>query len=159
MPVTFHEQTAVTLKERKRLKLFLLEMFIKEGYQSDKLDIIFCSDDFLKSINIKFLKHDYYTDIITFDLSASGSNAVSGEIYISIDRVKENAATHKEPYNREIHRVILHGVLHLCGYKDKTTSEILRMRQKEDKYINLYFKRSTNPIQKRSTNPRFGGEQ
>ena len=159
MPVTFHEQTPVTLKERKRLKLFLLDMFIKEGYQSDKLDIIFCSDDFLKSINIKFLKHDYYTDIITFDLSTSGSNAVSGEIYISIDRVKENTEIHKEPYNREIHRVILHGVLHLCGHKDKTTAEILRMRQQEDKYINLYFKRSTNPIQKRSTNPRFGGEQ
>ena len=146
MPVTFHEQTPVTLKERKRLKLFLSDMFIKESYQSDKLDIIFCSDDFLKSINIKFLKHDYYTDIITFDLSAAGSNAVSGEIYISIDRVKENAVTHKEPYNREIHRVILHGVLHLCGYKDKKPSEQKGMRDKENNYLSKYFKRSTGNL-------------
>ena len=146
MPVTFHEQTPVTLKERKKLKLFLSDMFIKEGYQSDKLDIIFCSDDFLKSINIKFLKHDYYTDIITFDLSAAGSNAVSGEIYISIDRVKENVVTHKEPYNREIHRVILHGVLHLCGYKDKKPSEQKGMRDKENNYLSKYFKRSTGNL-------------
>ena len=146
MPVTFHEQTPVILKERKRLKLFLLDMFIKEGHQSDKMDIIFCSDDFLRSINIKFLKHDYYTDIITFDLSASGSNAVSGEIYISIDRVKENAVTHKEPYNREIHRVILHGVLHLCGYKDKKPSEQKGMRDKENNYLSKYFKRSTGNL-------------
>ena len=146
MPVTFHEQTPVTLKERKRLKLFLLDTFIKEGYQSDKLNIIFCSDDFLKSINIKFLKHDYYTDIITFDLSASGSNAVSGEIYISIDRVKENAVTLKQPYNREIHRVILHGVLHLCGYKDKKISEQRVMRYKENNYLSKYFKRSTGNL-------------
>ena len=146
MPVTFHEQTPVILKERKRLKLFLLDTFIKEGYQSDKLNIIFCSDDFLKSINIKFLKHDYYTDIITFDLSASGSNAVSGEIYISIDRVKENAVTLKQPYNREIHRVILHGVLHLCGYKDKKISEQRVMRDKENNYLSKYFKRSTGNL-------------
>ena len=139
MPVTFHEQAGVILKERKRLKQFLSDLFNKEGHQLNTLDIIFCSDDFLKSINIRFLKHDYYTDIITFDLSPSGATEISGEIYISTARVKENAAMHKETLSRELHRVIFHGALHLCGYKDKTPSEQVIMREKEDFYLTDFF--------------------
>ena len=89
-------------------------------------------------INRQFLKHDYYTDIITFDLS--DTNAIHAEVYISIERVKENATTLKASFKSELHRVIFHGALHLCGYKDKSDTEKKKMRQKEDVYLSCYFK-------------------
>ena len=100
----------------------------------DSLVYIFCDDEYLLNINRRFLKHDYYTDIITFDLSEEGSSII-GEIYISIDRVNENAAIHGSTTEQEINRVIFHGVLHLCGYKDKTAKQKLTIRKKEDKYL------------------------
>ena len=99
----------------------------------DRLDYIFCSDKYLIDINYRFLNHDYYTDIITFNLSEH--KGTKGEIYISLDRVKENAELNKVPFNEESARVILHGALHLCGYKDKKKTEITIMRQKEEHYL------------------------
>jgi rRNA maturation RNase YbeY len=90
-------------------------------------------------INSCFLKHNYYTDIITFDLSDS-PEIISAEVYISPVRVKENAIQFRTTYSNEIHRVIIHGVLHLCGYADKIKKDILEMRKAEDKYLSLYFK-------------------
>ena len=102
------------------------------------MSYIFCSDTYLLQINKKFLKHDFYTDIITFDLSVSTSK-IDGEIYISVDRVIDNSKKAEVVLNEELHRVILHGALHLCGYKDKRQAEILKMRLSEDFYLKQYF--------------------
>ncbi len=100
---------------------------------------IFCSDEFLLQMNRDFLQHDYYTDIITFGLSEKGE-PVEAEVYISLDRVKDNAQTLGITYGEEARRVIFHGALHLCGYKDKKKSEIILMRKKEADYLRLFEK-------------------
>jgi rRNA maturation RNase YbeY len=89
-------------------------------------------------MNRSFLGHDYYTDVITFDLAAS-DGFIQGEIYISVDRVKDNAKIFNSSFSRELHRVMIHGVLHLCGYNDKLKSQKAQMRQMEDRYLNKYF--------------------
>lgn len=104
------------------------------------LNYIFCTDKRLLEINRQYLKHDFYTDIITFPLSAP-KMPVEAEIYISIDRVRENAKTLDVSFKTELHRVIFHGALHLCGYGDKTKGEKEKMRGKEDKYLQKYLKR------------------
>lgn len=103
-----------------------------------ELSYVFCTDEYLLTINRDFLQHDYYTDIITFELSEPGQ-PVMGEIYISIDRVRDNAKIHQESFQRELHRVIFHGALHLCGYRDKTKKEQEEMRRKENEYLKRYF--------------------
>lgn len=101
------------------------------------LNFVFCSDEELLAINKSYLKHDYYTDIITFELSEKGK-PVEGEVYISIDRVVDNANSLRESINKELHRVVFHGVLHLCGYSDKRQNEAVKMRAAENKYLSLY---------------------
>jgi len=103
------------------------------------LNYIFCTDRKLLEINRRFLKHDFYTDIITFDLSEEPGK-ISGEVYISVDRVKDNAKRMGESFSAEIHRVIFHGALHLCGYGDKREVEKRKMREREDHYITKYRK-------------------
>ena len=110
-----------------------------EEVEADCIDYIFCSDDYLLEINRNTLNHDYYTDIITFDLTPSKKGPIQSEIYISIDRVRDNAHTHGSSFNRELHRVIFHGLLHLLGYKDKTPKDEKIMRMMEDQFIALYF--------------------
>jgi len=127
-----------TFTKRRDLKRFLSKVFKKENKKLGSLSYIFCSDSYLLEINQEFLRHDFLTDIITFDLSEM-SQEIEGEIYISIDRVKDNAVQLNESFVRELHRVIFHGVLHLCGYGDKTNKEVKLMRQKEDHYLNLYL--------------------
>ena len=134
----FYETTGFHFSNRNQLKLFLAKLFKKESTPLQSLNYIFCSDDYLLDINKTNLDHDYYTDIITFNLSKN--SLIEGEVYISIDRVRENAQIEGESMNRELHRVIFHGALHLCGYRDKTTKEQVEMRKKEDHYLNLYFK-------------------
>lgn len=102
------------------------------------LNFVFCSDKELLTINKEYLSHDYYTDIITFELSERGQ-PVEGEIYISVDRVAENAQKLKEPLSRELHRVVFHGVLHLCGYSDKTKRLRAKMEEAENYYLSRYF--------------------
>lgn len=127
------------LKDRKKLKQLLNKLFSMEKTQLGNLSYIFCSDKHLLGINKDFLKHDFYTDVITFDLSAS-KDEVEGEVYMSIDRIKENAKRLQVSFKNEFHRVMFHGALHLCGYKDKTNEEVINMRTAEDKYLKLYFK-------------------
>ena len=103
-----------------------------------ELNYIFCSDTYILQINNDFLQHDYYTDIITFDLSEN--EATIGELYIGIETVKSNSILHGVPFNEEMLRVLFHGALHLCGYGDKRKSEITIMRQKEEYYLQLYSK-------------------
>jgi probable rRNA maturation factor len=131
--VRFHLLQSFTLTNRRALKSFINQLFKKEGYTLDSLDYIFCSDEYLLKINQDFLKHDDYTDIITFDLSES--DEVIGEIYISIDRIKENSLTHNTSFTNELHRVIIHGALHLCGYKDKSKVDKADMTKRENYYL------------------------
>lgn len=126
------------LKERNRLKLFIERLFTLENKKLVNLSYIFCSDEHLLGINRDFLKHDFYTDVITFDLSSSAS-ATEGEVYLSVDRIKDNAKQLGVSFKEELHRVIFHGALHLCGYKDKKKEDILLMRSKEEFYLKLYF--------------------
>ncbi len=136
--VRFHFLTEFPLRERSRLKSFLPSLFKKEKQQLAELQYIFCSDDYLLSINKKYLDHDFYTDIITFDLSEPGQ-AINAEIYISVDRVRDNARSFGTSLRKELHRVIFHGALHLSGYRDKNQQEQQLMRKKEDQYLALYF--------------------
>ncbi len=129
---------SVEPRQRGKLKAFLSLLFKKEQTRFQSLDYIFCNDDYLLGINQQFLQHNDYTDIITFNL-AGKQHPLQGEIYISLDRVRENAALLKQSFKQELHRVIFHGALHLCGYKDKSAADIKKMRAKEDYYLNLYF--------------------
>lgn len=137
-PVQFHFLLPVTFSQRTLVKEVIRELFKKEKTKLEQLRYVFCSDEYLLEINKEHLQHNYYTDIITFDLSEN-TNAVIGEIYISIDRVKDNAQTFKVPFKQELLRVIFHGALHLCGYKDKTKKDEELMRKAEDKYLHYYL--------------------
>lgn len=107
----------------------------KEGKILDDIALIFCTDDYLLEINQQHLGHDYYTDIVTFDYC--WENHVSGDLFISLDRVRENATEFGVSFLQELHRVIIHGVLHLCGYKDKSDDEEVLMRNKENEALLL----------------------
>lgn len=126
------------LKEKRRLKLFLADLFTTEEQGLKSLHYIFCSDAYLLEINKQFLQHDTYTDIVTFEMGEDPA-VTEGEIYISIDRVLDNADKFKTPVNQELHRVIFHGALHLCGFKDKSKKDAALMRSKEDEYLEKYF--------------------
>lgn len=128
----------ISLSKRTTLKLFIQQIFKKEKKKLINLTYVFCSDDYLLEINKAHLKHDFYTDIITFDLSEN-KDAIIGEIYISTDRVRDNATQLGTSLKEELHRVIFHGALHLCGYKDKTRNEEKRMRAAEDMCLKTYF--------------------
>jgi probable rRNA maturation factor len=135
----FYLEPVSILKQRNQLKAFLQKTAKQAGRPINTLNIIFCSDKYLLSINQQFLEHDYFTDIITFDLSESKKGGIAAEIYISYDRVKDNAKQMKTPISKELHRVIFHGLLHLLGYKDKLKKDQIRMREMEDKLLTKYF--------------------
>jgi len=139
MPVHFFfADTKINLTQRTPLRKFIEGIFKKEGKQLYNLNYIFCSDEYLLDINQRFFIYFYYTDIITFDISEKGM-PVDAEIYISIDRVKENAMTEGKTTTNELHRVLFHGVLHLCGQGDKSMLQKKQMRKKEDYYLRKYF--------------------
>ena len=130
------EELEVTLYEEKKLKSWIKKIIHNEGHSCGQLFYFLCSDEHLLNINKEFLNHDTYTDIITFDYSEK--KAISGEIFISVDRVRENARKFKQPFPEELRRIIIHGVLHLCGYKDKTAKDKKVMRSKEDEALQLF---------------------
>lgn len=135
----FYQDVKPGLSERTRLKQFIESIFRKEGRKLESLNYIFCTDPALLDINRQYLNHDFYTDIITFDLTDAAG--IRGEIYISTDRVRDNARTLQVPVKEELLRVVFHGVLHLCGYKDKKPAEIKTMREKENLYLQKWKKR------------------
>ncbi len=135
----FFESKNISIKNRKALKRFIESIFKRERKKLESINFVFCSDEYLLEINKQYLKHDFYTDIISFDLSVKPNNII-GDIYISLDRVRENAKILKTSIKDELNRVVFHGSLHLCGFKDKTSVEIKRMREKEEEYLILYFK-------------------
>jgi len=136
--VQFHFLRPCTLPNRSILKKFIISVFKKEKKVLEELNIVFCNDEYLLGLNRQFLDHDFYTDILSFPLSGTNQPLVA-EIYISVDRVHENARTAKSTIQEELHRVIFHGILHFCGYKDKSDSEIKTMRLIEDKYLKAYL--------------------
>lgn len=142
MNIQFSYQKKFSLTNRRELKDFLKRLGKKERVQFSEVHFVFCDDASILSINQQFLKHNYYTDIITFNLSAPGQKAIDAEIYISIDTVRSNAALFNTSFKSEIHRVIFHGILHLCGYNDKTQVQQKEMRAKEDYYLQLYFSKN-----------------
>jgi probable rRNA maturation factor len=135
MPVQFFEEdTSYKLKNKGPVKKWVTDTVRAEGFILKELSCIFCSDIYLLQVNNQFLNHNYFTDIITFDNSA-GDGLIVGDIFISIDRVRENAARFGVPLPDELHRVIIHGVLHLVGYNDKTPADKEKMTLKEDFYL------------------------
>jgi probable rRNA maturation factor len=137
----FFDSVRFSLSNRIVLKKFIERLFTREKQKLASLNYIFCSDKRLLEINREYLGHDYYTDIISFDLSESGSG-IRGEIYISIDRVRNNAQSLGITFSSELRRVIFHGALHLCGYKDKSPREMEEMRSKEEEYLLRWQKQS-----------------
>ena len=130
---------STSLRSRTVLKTFINKQCLKEGIHIETLQYVFCSDAFLLDINKRFLNHNFYTDIISFDLSEQKGSLI-GDVYISIDRVKENAKTVGNLYTHELLRVIFHGALHFCGYKDKKPADQKTMRSMEDKWLKAYLK-------------------
>ena len=136
----FTEDTTFSLKGKRLISKWLRQVAQDNGHAVGELNYIFCSDPYLLAINQQFLDHDYYTDIITFDnsddyLLETGKKGVSADIYISVDTVKANGASYGEGFEREMHRVIVHGLLHLVGYDDVTEWKQRRMRAAENRAL------------------------
>lgn len=132
----FSQKPRFKLSNSKKISSWIKKTIEREGASLISLNYIFCSDDYLGDINIQFLKHKTLTDIITFNYNPSKTE-IEGEIYISVDRVRENAQTFETDFQTELNRVIIHGVLHLLGYNDKNKSQKKAMREKEDSYLSL----------------------
>jgi rRNA maturation RNase YbeY len=129
----FYEDIPSLSLQKKIIKKLVKSLIINEKYELGEISFIFCSDNYLLEVNKQYLNHDYYTDIITFDYVEN--NIISGDLFISVDRVKENADIFKTEFKTELFRVIFHGVLHLTGYNDKTEDERKIMREKENYYL------------------------
>ncbi len=138
MPVYFHtEGVSFVFKNKKAVSSWLSSVVKSFKQEVGTLNFIFCTDEYLLTINKSYLNHNHYTDIITFDYCEE--NKVSGDLFISIERVKEYSLKNNIEFNNEIHRVIVHGVLHLCGLNDKTEREKEKMRAQENKFLALFF--------------------
>jgi probable rRNA maturation factor len=131
--ITFNSETSFTLKNQNKLVKWIGDVVSSEGFQVGEINYIFCDDSYLNKINQEFLNHDTFTDIISFDYTLG--KEVGGDIFISIERVLENAEKFNEVFENELHRVMIHGILHFMGYKDKTKKEKTLMRTKEDENI------------------------
>lgn len=132
----FSEDIAFNLKDKRKINSWIKKTIEMENFNPGDINFIFCSDTYLLELNKEYLNHHTLTDIITFD-SSDEENTISGDIFISIDRIKENAETLNVNFTTELHRVIIHGILHLCGYTDKSKDEKQAMREKEDHYLSL----------------------
>ncbi|MGC4233964.1 MAG: rRNA maturation RNase YbeY [Niabella sp.] len=138
--INFHFKKKITLRNRIALKRFITSRLLEHQRTGCEINYIFCSDEDLLTINRQHLDHDYYTDIITFDLSETiGAGHLISDIYISTDRVKENATITGNTFSSEFFRVIFHGVLHLIGYKDKTEKEQKKMRVMEEEWLQKFL--------------------
>ncbi len=134
--ISFHDEGAGFMPAHpEKLYTWIEEVIHREGGQLRQLTYVFCSDQYLHQINLEYLNHDTYTDIITFPYAEPP--VIHSDIFISVERVRENADMLKIPFEQELHRVIIHGVLHLCGYPDKSEAEALKMRSKEDEALAL----------------------
>lgn len=131
--ITFHFEHIEKIEINPKVLLWLTNLIKNEGKKLGEINYIFCDDEYLLTINRNFLRHDYYTDIITFDYVKG--KTISADIFVSLPRISENARNLSKDFDYELHRVLAHGILHLCGYKDKTQTEVREMRDKEDFYL------------------------
>ena len=136
MPIYFHTEPPLrfTLSKPDEVREWLCTVIANENAKSGEINYIFCNDEYLHKINLQYLQHDTYTDIITFD-NSDEPNLIEGDIFVSTERVTENAEKYAIAFERELKRVMVHGILHLSGYKDKTTAQQKQMRAKEDFYL------------------------
>jgi len=135
----FEEDIEFSLKEKNKTKKWLKEIANLEGQKVGELNYIFCSDEYLYEINVEYLDHKTYTDIITFDNSEK-EKIIEGDIFVSIERIRDNALKENVTFEKELTRVMSHGILHLMGYKDKKKEDIKKIREMENKAIALYDK-------------------
>jgi len=136
LAILFYDQdTSYSLSGRRKIKSWIKEVITIHQKKTGEINVIFTSDEYLKELNRQFLGRDYYTDVLTFDYSYN--KIISGEIYVSIERVMENAGKFKNKFEEELFRVIIHGILHLLGYKDNTKKEERLMRKHEDLFIKM----------------------
>ena len=138
--ISFRFQKKISISNRAAVKNTIIALFKKEKQTLESLDIILCSDEYLLDINRANLNHDYYTDTITFNYTPKNQKEILGEIYISVDRVRDNAKKYNTTIKQELLRVVFHSSLHLCGYKDKSATQKKQMTTKEDYFIGLYDK-------------------
>lgn len=131
--IDFCFDTEFELLEQDRLKDWITKSIISEGFEVGEISYVFCDDEHLHKLNVEFLGHDTLTDIISFDYGMG--KQINGEIFISVERVSENAITYSVPFQKELHRVMIHGVLHYCGHKDKSPAEEANMRAMEDQAL------------------------
>lgn len=134
--IDFNYETEFTLENEAAISSWISNVILSENKKEGEINYIFCDDEYLLQINQEHLNHDYYTDIISFDYSVG--NEINGDMFISIDRVKENSVDFKVSFEEELKRVIVHGVLHYCGYKDKSESDVQLMRIKEDEKLAMF---------------------
>lgn len=135
--IEFHYATHFKLEDVAILKFWISNVVSSEGFELGDIAFNFCDDNYLHKLNVEFLAHDTLTDILTFDYGIG--KQIHGEIYISVDRVAENAKDYDTDFQTEMNRVIIHGILHLCGYKDKTGQEEMLMRNKEDEMLQMLW--------------------
>ena len=133
--IEFYSETDFKIEDTKALSHWISKIILHENHELGDLTYVFCDDAYLHKLNVQFLNHDTLTDIISFDNSLG--KQIHGEIYISVERVKENAGTYQVAFLEELHRVIIHGVLHFCGYKDKTKKQQETMSCKENEALDL----------------------
>ena len=134
--INFYSENNFRLSEERQYEEWLKEVISSEGKKIGEISFIFCDDEYLLEINQKYLDHDTYTDIISFDNSVG--NILGGDIFISTERVMENAGNFNVSFDEELKRVMVHGVLHFCGYKDKTSGEKGLMRSKEEEKMKMF---------------------
>ncbi|MDI1254706.1 MAG: rRNA maturation RNase YbeY [Flavobacterium sp.] len=134
--ISFNYETDFELSNEEAYANWLSEVILSEEKSEGEINYVFCDDDYLHKINVEYLQHDTLTDIISFDYSVG--NELHGDIFVSVERVKDNAADFKVSFDEELKRVLVHGILHYCGYKDKSESDERVMRNKEDEKIRLF---------------------
>lgn len=134
--ISFNYELDFQLEDEEQFASWISSVIVSENKKEGDINYIFCDDEYLLEINKQYLEHDYYTDIISFDYSVG--NELHGDIFISLDRVRENASDFNVTFEEELKRVIIHGVLHYCGFKDKSVDEELLMRLKEDEKIKMF---------------------
>ncbi len=134
--ISFNYEINFKLEQTDKISQWISNAITEENCKEGEINYIFCSDDYLHQINVEFLNHDTLTDIISFDYSVG--KELHGDVYISVERVKENASEYDVNFEDELARVLIHGVLHYCGYKDKSESDVELMRSKEDYYLNKF---------------------
>ena len=133
--INFYSENDFKLQNPKELLLWISNIIKAEGFEEGEISFIFCNDDYLHKLNVDFLNHDTLTDIISFDNSIG--KQLHGDVYISTERVQDNAKSYKTLFLDELHRVIIHGILHFCGFKDKSEEDITKMRDKEEQALSL----------------------